>query len=87
MTKEKIKNILTITTSIFLLIVVIGISYSAFTYSGVGQKANLCVFDLNEKFVIKKEDLVSKASNTPFIGYPCYGKIKYNMIDGKLYQF
>ena len=54
---------------------------------GVGQKANLCVFDLNEKFVIKKEDLVSKASNTPFIGYPCYGKIKYNMIDGKLYQF
>ena len=53
----------------------------------VGQTANLCVFDLNEKFVIKKEDLVSKASNTPFIGYPCYGKIKYNMIDGKLYQF
>ena len=53
----------------------------------VGQKANLCVFDLNERFVIKKEDLVSKASNTPFIGYPCYGKIKYNMIDGKLYQF
>ena len=40
MTKEKIKNILTITTSIFLLIVVIGISYAAFTYSGVGQKAN-----------------------------------------------
>ena len=40
MAKEKIKNILTITTSIFLLIVVIGISYAAFTYSGVGQKAN-----------------------------------------------
>lgn len=40
MTKENIKNILTITTSIFLLIVVIGISYAAFTYSGVGQKTN-----------------------------------------------
>jgi len=40
MAKEKIKDILTITTSIFLLIVVIGISYAAFTYSGVGQKAN-----------------------------------------------
>ena len=40
MTKEKIKNMLTITTSIFLLIVVIGISYAAFIYSGVGQKAN-----------------------------------------------
>ena len=40
MAKEKIKDILTITTSIFLLIVVIGISYAAFTYSGVGQKTN-----------------------------------------------
>ena len=40
MTKEKIKNILTITTSIFLLIVVIGVSYAAFTYSGLGKKEN-----------------------------------------------
>ena len=40
MTKEKIKNILTITTSIFLLVVVIGISYSAFSYSGLGKKEN-----------------------------------------------
>lgn len=53
----------------------------------VGSKANLCVFDLNEKFVIKKEDIVSKATNTPFIGYECYGRIKYNMIDGKLTKF
>ena len=40
MTKEKIKNILTITTSIFLLIVVIGVSYAAFSYSGLGKKEN-----------------------------------------------
>lgn len=53
----------------------------------VGSKANLCVFDLSEKFIIKKEDIVSKAKNTPFIGYECYGKIKYNMIDGKLTKF
>lgn len=53
----------------------------------VGHKANICVFDLEEKFVIEKEDIVSKATNTPFIGYECYGKIKYNMIDGKLTTF
>lgn len=53
----------------------------------VGSKANLCVFDLEEQFTIKKEDIVSKASNTPFIGYSCYGKIKYNIIDGKLTEF
>ena len=40
MTKEKIKDILTISTSIFMLVVVIGISYSAFTYSGLGKKEN-----------------------------------------------
>ena len=40
MTKEKIKNTLTIVTSIFLLIIVIGVSYAAFTYSGIGKKEN-----------------------------------------------
>ena len=40
MTKEKMKDILTIGVSVFMLVVVIGISYSAFTYSGLGKKEN-----------------------------------------------
>ena len=40
MNKEKIKDILTIGVSAFILVVVIGISYSAFTYSGIGKKEN-----------------------------------------------
>lgn len=40
MTKEKMKDILTIGVSLFMLVVVIGISYSAFTYSGLGKKEN-----------------------------------------------
>ena len=40
MTKEKLKDILTIGVSVFILIVVIGISYSAFTYSELGKKEN-----------------------------------------------
>ena len=40
MNNGKLKNILTVATSIFLLIVVIGISYSAFIYSGIGKKEN-----------------------------------------------
>ena len=40
MNKEKIKDILTIGVSAFILVVVIGISYSAFTYSGLGNKEN-----------------------------------------------
>ncbi|MDD6419473.1 MAG: hypothetical protein PUF66_04870 [Clostridium sp.] len=40
MTKEKMKDILTIGVSVFMLVVVIGISYAAFTYSGLGKKEN-----------------------------------------------
>ena len=40
MNKDKIKSIITISFSIFLLLIVVGISYAAFSYSGIGQKAN-----------------------------------------------
>ena len=40
MKNVKIKETLTIVLALSLLIVVIGISYAAYTYSGVGQKAN-----------------------------------------------
>ena len=40
MTKKKIKDIATVGITLILFIGVIGISYSAFTYSGVGKKEN-----------------------------------------------
>ena len=40
MNKKQMKDILTIGVSVFMLVVVIGISYSAFSYSGLGKKAN-----------------------------------------------
>ncbi len=40
MNNKQIKDILTIGVSVFMLVVVIGISYSAFSYSGLGQKEN-----------------------------------------------
>jgi len=40
MNKQKFKNILTIGTTFILLIAVVGISYAAFNYSGIGQKLN-----------------------------------------------
>lgn len=49
-----------------------------------GKTANLCIFDLDEKFVIKEEDIKSKSVNTPFIDVECYGRIKANIINGKL---
>lgn len=40
MDKEKIKKILMVGVSIFLLIIVVGVSCAAFVYSGLGERAN-----------------------------------------------
>ena len=40
MNKKQMKDILTIGVSVFMLVVVIGISYSAFSYNGLGKKEN-----------------------------------------------
>lgn len=49
----------------------------------IGKKANLCIFDLNEKIVIDEKNIKSKSINTPFLGVECYGKIKANIINGQ----
>lgn len=48
-----------------------------------GTLANLCIFDLNEKFTITEESIKSKSINTPFLGVECFGKIKANIINGE----
>lgn len=48
-----------------------------------GSLANLCVFDLNQEFEIKEEDIRSKSINTPFLGVKCYGRIYANIINGE----
>lgn len=48
-----------------------------------GQQANLCIFDLDEKFVIDEKNIRSKSINTPFLGVECYGRIKANIINGE----
>ena len=40
MNRKQMKDILTIVVSAFMLVVVIGISYAAFSYSGLGKKVN-----------------------------------------------
>jgi len=50
----------------------------------VGAKANICVFDLNDHYEIKEQDLKSKAINTPFLGERVYGRLMCNIVDGEL---
>lgn len=50
----------------------------------IGKKANLCVIDLNKEYVITKENIKSKAVNTPFLEVQCKGSITYHILDGQV---
>ena len=52
----------------------------------VGQVANLCIFDLDQKFRITEECIKSKSINTPFLDAECYGEIKANIVNGHYYE-
>ncbi|MGB4439637.1 MAG: amidohydrolase family protein, partial [Sedimentibacter sp.] len=48
----------------------------------VGAKADLVIFNLDEKWTVDK--FYSKSSNTPFLGQELNGKIKYTICNGKI---
>ncbi len=50
----------------------------------VGKKADLTVFDLNEKYVINPDDFLSMGKSTPFEGTEVYGKCKMTICNGKV---
>ena len=50
----------------------------------VGEKADITVFDLNEKYVINPDDFLSKGKATPFENEEVYGKCKLTLCKGKI---
>ena len=49
-----------------------------------GKIADITIFDPNEEYIYKKENIVSKAKNSPFIGRKLKGKVKYTIVGGKI---
>ena len=49
-----------------------------------GKIADITIFDPNEEYIYKKENIVSKAKNSPFIGRKLKGKVKYTIVAGKI---
>ncbi len=50
----------------------------------IGQKADLTVFDLNEKYTVNTDDFLSKGKSTPFENFEVYGKCKMTICNGKV---
>ncbi|MCR5216419.1 MAG: dihydroorotase [Lachnospiraceae bacterium] len=47
-----------------------------------GELADLVIFGENEKWVVKKEEFASKATNSPFIDWELPGKVHYTICNG-----
>jgi dihydroorotase len=50
----------------------------------VGARADVCVFDPDEKWILNKNELVSKSKNTPFDGHEILGRVHATIVDGKI---
>ncbi len=50
----------------------------------LNQKANLTVFDLNEKYTVNPNDFLSKGRSTPFDGASLFGKCVLTVADGNI---
>ena len=49
-----------------------------------GAKADITVFDLDNKYVINSADFLSKGKSTPFDGKEVYGKCKMTIVNGRI---
>ena len=50
----------------------------------IGAPADLTIFDLNEKFTVKKEDFISMGKASPFEGEELYGRCKMTFVNGQI---
>ncbi len=49
-----------------------------------GKVADLTIFDPNKEYVYKKEQIVSKSKNTPWIGKKLKGQVIYTVVNGRI---
>jgi dihydroorotase len=49
---------------------------------GIGQRADVCIFDADEAWNVNRGALKSLGKNTPFIGMDMIGKVHYTLVEG-----
>ena len=50
----------------------------------VGARADLCLFDLHERWCPTPETWLSQGQNTPFFGRELHGRVRYTLSNGRL---
>ncbi len=50
----------------------------------VGACADVCIFDAAAEWIVTPQALASQGDNTPFLGHPMQGRVRYTVIDGHI---
>ncbi|MEW6253446.1 MAG: dihydroorotase [Pseudomonadota bacterium] len=50
----------------------------------VGAAADVCIFDETAEWIVTPQTLASQGNNTPFLGHPMPGRVRYTLIDGHI---
>lgn len=50
----------------------------------VGMAADICVFDPEHYWVLRRDEMFSRGKNSPFIGVELKGRVTHTLLDGKL---
>lgn len=48
----------------------------------IGAAADICVFDPKAETIVSRDRLKSQGRNTPFLGLPMAGRVKWTLVDG-----
>lgn len=51
---------------------------------GVGDAADICLFDPNERWKVEAKALASQGKHTPFLGYELAGRVKMTIVGGNV---
>ena len=51
---------------------------------GVGQAADICIFNPETHWVVEAAALKSQGKNTPFLGYEMQAAVVYTLVDGQI---
>lgn len=50
----------------------------------VGSRADICIFDPQQRWQLTAKTMLSQGRNTPFLGKSLQGRVKYTLLEGKL---
>ncbi len=51
---------------------------------GVGTNADVCIFDPQRRWILKRETMISRGHNSPFIGRELRGQVTHTLVGGQL---